>query len=96
MMYCRNGGIEVADTDAIATCNQFPNEWTRKPWIRPDGRPDVYIRPDWATAMGNIDIIELARSTAGKIDTAEQAVSAISEYLAGTRHPDMPPTNPSS
>jgi hypothetical protein len=93
MMYNRNGGIDVADIDAIATCQRHPNEWTLKPWIRPDGRPDVFIRPDWAADVVGTALLDLARTTFpdnGRgiaIDNAAQAIDAINEYLAGTQHP---------
>jgi len=89
-MYSRYGGIEVSDGDAIAACNAFPHDWTRTPWIRPDGRPDVFIRTDWQT-IPVMFRIELARNTYAdpdrSIDTAARADQVISEYLAGTRHP---------
>lgn len=92
MMYSRNGGIDVGGVDAAATTRAHPNEWTLEPWIRPDGRPDVFIRPDW-TKISVVERIALARSTIlnvpGRhlIETAEEADEAISQYLAGTRHP---------
>jgi hypothetical protein len=99
MMYSRLGGIEVADVDAISTCNAYPRDWTRKPWIRPDGRPDVLIPNDWMATPGPA-LIPLARSTypdngAGvAIDNPSQAFDAIAEYLASTTHPDTKPVPP--
>jgi hypothetical protein len=91
MMYGRNGGIEVADIDAIANAHRFPQEWTLKAWIRPDGRPDVFIRTDW-DQMSVVERVAIARSTViegrgGEITNAAQADQAISEFLAGTKHP---------
>jgi hypothetical protein len=91
-MYSRNGGIDVADIDAITNTRKFPLEWTLKPWTRPDGRPDVFIRPDW-NELGVQQRIDLARSTMNgqglEIETDAQAVETISGYLAGTRHPSI-------
>ena len=93
MMYSRFGGVAVSDIDAISTCNKFPQEWTLKPWIRPDGRPDVFIQPDWMTDVVGTALIDLARSTFAdfgrgvQIDNAAQASTAINEYLAATLHP---------
>jgi hypothetical protein len=102
MMYGRNGGVEVSDGDAIATCNRFPHEWTRKPWIRPDGRPDVFIQPDWDTHFAGVALMDLAKQTfpdigAGvDLSTPEKAYAAISEYLANTVHPNAHPTEPAT
>jgi hypothetical protein len=97
MMYSRNGGIEVATVDAITNCHSFPGEWTLRPWIRPDNRPDIFIQNDWDTHFAGAALIDLARTTfpdngafAG-IDTPEKAYTAISEYLANTVHPDAKP-----
>jgi hypothetical protein len=91
MMYSRMGGIEVSDTDAVTACRKFPNEWTLEPWTRPDGRPDVLIPTNWGQ-IGISGIIDLARSTVidrrTKIETVEQAVEAISSYLAGSTPPE--------
>ena len=96
-MYNRYGGVEVADTDAIATCNKFPHEWTLKRWIRPDDRPDVFIAPDWMTTITGPALIDLARTTfpdngrGVAIDNASQAFDAIAGYLNGTKHPGETP-----
>jgi hypothetical protein len=91
-MYSRNGGVEVADLDAISTCRNFPLEWTLEPWMRPDGRPDVFIPFDWDQKIAGSALVDLARQTANgrglEIETAAQAYAAISEYLAGTVHPN--------
>jgi hypothetical protein len=92
MMYSRNGGVDVSDLDAISTCNRLPNEWTRQPWVRPDGRPDVSIPPDWETRFGGAALVELARSTfdnaAGLgIDSPALATAEITDYLARTVYP---------
>lgn len=90
MMYGRNGGVEVADIDATTNARKFPQEWTLQPWIRPDGRPDVFICPDWdQTSVA--ERIALARTTVDgrglEIETIAQADEAIRHYLAGTEHP---------
>jgi hypothetical protein len=93
MMYSRDGGIDVSDLDAISTCNRFPNEWTLTPWVRPDGRPDVSIPPDWETRFNGAALVELARSTfpdygAGLgLDSPALATAEITDYLARTVHP---------
>lgn len=91
MMYGRNGGVEVADIDATTNARRFPNEWTLRPWLRPNGRPDVFIRTDWdQTSVA--ERIALARATVAglgiEIETVAQADEAISQYLAGTTHPE--------
>jgi hypothetical protein len=89
MMYSRMGGIEVADTDALTTVRKFPQEWTLQPWIRPDGRPDVFIRSDWQQ-LGLGERVELARSTVigrGLEIGPAEADATINAYLAGTTHP---------
>jgi hypothetical protein len=95
-MYGRNGGVDVAESDAITTCNKFPHEWTLKPWIRPNGRPDVFIEPDWQQLPGPA-LIRLALTTfpnegrgTASIDNGMQAFDAIAGYLAGTVHPGHP------
>jgi hypothetical protein len=97
MMFSRSGGIDVATVDAVSTSQNFPHEWTLKPWIRPAGREDVFIRPDWDTAVTGPALIVLAKTTypdngafAG-IDSPEKAYAVISEYLSGTVHPDAKP-----
>jgi hypothetical protein len=93
MMYSRNGGIDVSDLDAISTCHSHPSEWTRQPWIRPDGRPDIFIPPDWETRFGGAALVELARSTfpdngAGLgLSSPALATAEIADYLARTVHP---------
>jgi hypothetical protein len=90
MMYGRHGGVEVAEIDALTATRNFPLQWTLKPWIRPEGRPDVFIREDWYQ-MGLQDRIDLARSTVigrgTEIDNAAAADEAIGRYLDGTKHP---------
>jgi hypothetical protein len=91
MIYSLYGGVEMAEVDALTNCHNFPQQWTRKPWIRPDGRPDVPIPPDWEQ-MGLLARIGLARTTVvdrgTEIETVAQADQAISTYLAGTQHPN--------
>jgi hypothetical protein len=89
MMYSRMGGFNVATTDALTTVRKFPSEWTLEPWIRPEGRPDVFIRSDWQQ-MGLQERVELARSTVigrGLEIGPAEADETISSYLVGTRHP---------
>jgi hypothetical protein len=96
-MYNRYGGVEVAEIDALTTTRKFPLEWTLKPWIRPDGRPDVYVQPDWMAAITGPALIDLARTTfpdngrGVAIDNASQAFDAIAGYLNGTKHPGETP-----
>jgi hypothetical protein len=93
MMFCRNGGIDVPEIDAVSTCQKFPLEWTLTPWIRPDRRPDVSIPPDWETRLNGAALVELARSTfpdngAGLgLDSPALATAAITDYLARTVYP---------
>jgi hypothetical protein len=95
MMYSQNGGIDVPEIDAVSTCQKFPLEWTRQPWIRPDGRPDVFIPPDWETRFGGAALVELARSTfpdngAGLgLDSPALATAEITDYLARTVYPTL-------
>jgi hypothetical protein len=93
LMYSRYGGINVSDLDAIATCQRHPAGWTLVPWIRPDGRPDVTVPPDWDTRLGGGELVALARSTfpdngahSGIADPAA-ASSAIIDYLERTTRP---------
>jgi hypothetical protein len=95
MMHSRNGGVDVSDLDAISTCNRFPLEWTRQPWVRPDGRPDVFIPPDWETRFNGAALVELARSTfpdnaAGMgLSSPALATAEVADYLARTMPPAL-------
>jgi hypothetical protein len=88
----RNGCIAVAEVDAIANCNHYPNEWTLDRWTRPDNRPDVDVSTGWDQLPAPMRI-DLARTTVPdegrglEIETVAQADEVISSYLAGTKHP---------
>jgi hypothetical protein len=92
IVYCRNGGITMAETDGIAACHNYPGEYSLRPWTRPDGRPDVLIPYDWQQ-LGLLARIDLARSTypdngAGIEIDAAKADEVIADYLARTTPPE--------